>query len=83
MHFTLFSKYLENRSKIVRYNLQFYYLLTGKKMPFHIFLKTIRKISVPVPSNGPLFRVNFSKQKSRVIGSPEGFWPKGGGKARN
>ena len=24
-HFTLFSKYLENRSKIVRYNLQFFY----------------------------------------------------------
>ena len=26
-YITLFSKYLENRSKIVRYNLQFYYLL--------------------------------------------------------
>ena len=39
MHFTLFSKYLENRSKIVRFNLQFYYLLTGEKMTFHTFRK--------------------------------------------
>ena len=39
MHFTLFSKYLENRCNIVRFNLQFYYLLTGEKMTFHTFLK--------------------------------------------
>ena len=34
----------------------------------------------------PLFRVNFSiKHQTKVLsnGSPEGLWPKGGGKARN
>ena len=43
----------------------------------------VKKKNCNVSRNGPLFRVNFSKQKSWVIGSPEGFWPKGGGKARN
>ena len=50
-----------------------------------LFIKSTRNIfSWKLGSrNGPLYRINFSKQKSRVIGSPEGIWPKGGGKARN
>ena len=39
MLFTLFSKYLENRSNIVRFNLQFYYLLTSEKWLFTLFWK--------------------------------------------
>ena len=55
MHFTLFSKYLENRSKIVRFNLQFYYLLTDEKITFHTFRKIFGNSSKIVCYNLQLY----------------------------
>ena len=55
MHFTLFSKYLENRSKIVRFNLQFYYLLTDEKMTFHTFRRIFGNSSKIVCYNLQLY----------------------------
>ena len=81
-HFTLFSKYLENRSKIVRYNLQFFYthllhiqlwkslIISRFVAPRQFFLR-VQKI----PNNSSSWNTTRDKSTITRIFSPEHLAP--------